>query len=122
MEAQYETPHGPMKCYANCLVFRLEGDGISKSAAKEIMSYAYKHYGKRKFVFISNREFASNIDPNAYTVINPKLMVGLAIVSAEDAVRQEAFNEQELFEGAFSYFKTIEEAIDWANRVVKLQG
>ncbi|MDX1463581.1 MAG: thymidylate synthase [Marinirhabdus sp.] len=119
MEALYETPHGPMKCYANCLVFRLVGDGISQKAAKEIMSYAYKHYGKRKFVFISNREFASNIDPKAYVAINPKLMVGLAIVSAEDAVREEAMNEQELFDGSFSYFKTIEEAIDWANTVVE---
>ena len=120
MEALYKTPHGPMECYANYLVFRLEGDGISGKAAKEILAYAYDHYGTRKFVFIANREFASTIDPKAYTAINPDKMVGLAIVSAEDTVRQEAIQEQELFEGAFSYFKTVEEAIDWANTVVQV--
>tara|TARA_R110002072_G_scaffold14272_1_gene59297 strand:+ start:58034 stop:58402 length:369 start_codon:yes stop_codon:yes gene_type:complete len=121
MEAVYETPHGPMKCYPNYLVFKLKGDGISEPAAHEIMSYAYRHYDRRKFVFISNREFASNIDPKAYTAINPKVMVGLAIVSQEDEVRQEATSEQQLFEGSFSYFKTVDEAKDWANTVVKIE-
>ncbi len=46
-------------------------------------------------------------------------MVGLAIVSESDAVKQEAYNEQELFKGSFSYFKTIAEAEDWANTVMR---
>ena len=119
MKTTYKTPHGPMDCYSNYLVFRLEGDGISEISAKEIMQYAYNHYERNPFVFISNREFASNIDPKAYNAIDPKLMIGLAIVSAEEAVKQEAFNEQKLFEGSFSYFKTVEEAMGWADTVVK---
>ena len=119
MKTSYQTPHGPMTCFANYLVFKLTGTGIDAKAAKEIMQYAYDHYQKSPFVFISNREFASNIDPKAYDAINPKLMVGLAIVSEEEAVKQEATNEQELFKGSFSYFKTVEEAKDWANTVVK---
>ncbi|WP_432412722.1 thymidylate synthase [Rasiella sp. SM2506] len=119
MKATYQTPHGPMDCFKNCLIFKLVGTGISAIAAKEIMQYAYDHYGNNKFVFISNREFASNIDPKAYDAINPKLMVGLAIVSQEEAVKQEAIQEQQLYLGSFSYFKTVEEAKDWATTVVK---
>lgn len=118
MKTTYQTPHGPMDCFKDYLVFKLVGDGISAIAAKEIMQYAYDHFGKNPFVFISNREFASNISPKAYDAINPKLMVGLAIVSEEEAVKQEATNEQELFQGSFSYFRTVEEAKDWATTVV----
>lgn len=118
MEATYDTTHGIMECYKNCLVFYLDDSGISEESAVTIMSYAYKHYKDRPFVFISNRKFASNIDPKAYNAIDPKRMVGLAIVSEEEAVKKEATNEQELFEGSFSYFKTVQEAKDWADTVI----
>jgi hypothetical protein len=119
MEKTYTTPHGKMECFENYLVFYLSSNGISGSAAKEILSYANNHYGKRKYVFISNRNFASPIEPEAYKAINPKYMVGLAIVSESDAVKKEAYNEQELYSGSFSFFSTVKEAINWANTVVK---
>lgn len=119
MEAAYDTTHGIMKCYENCLVFRLTDNGISEASAKKIMSFAYKHYDRRPFVFISNREFASNIDPKAYRAIDPKKMVGLAIVSESEEVKQEATNEMDLFNGSFSYFTTVDEARKWADTVVK---
>ena len=119
MEAAYDTTHGIMKCYENCLVFYLSDDGISESSAKKIMGFAYKHYDRRPFVFISNREFASNIDPKAYKTIDAKRMVGLAIVSENEMVKQEATNEMDLYKGSFSYFTTVEEAREWSNTVVK---
>lgn len=119
MKKSYDTPHGLMECYENYLVFHLSSDGITGEAAKEILSFASDHFGNKKYVFISSRQFASPISPDAYRAINPKYMVGLAIVSESDAVKQEAYNEQELFKGAFSYFKTVAEAEDWANTVVQ---
>lgn len=119
MEKLYETPHGSMECHDNYLIFRLSSNGITGKSAKEIMAYAYRHYGKRKFVFISNRPFASPIETTAYKAVNPKFMVGLAIVSEDEGVREEAMREQELFKGSFSYFKTINEAEGWANTVVR---
>ena len=35
-----------------------------------------------------------------------------------NAVKNEAIEEQGLFEGAFSYFQSIEEASDWAKTVI----
>jgi len=119
MKTSYTTPHGEMECFENYLIFRLSSNGITGKSAKEIMKYAYDHYDGKKFVFISSREFASNIEPKAYRAINPKYMVGLAIVSEIDAVKEEAVKEQQLFEGSFSFFKTEEEAANWADTVVK---
>ena len=119
MEATYNTTHGIMECYKNCLVFHLTDDGITAESAKKIMGYAYTHYEKRPFVFISNRKFASNIHPEAYDAINPKLIIGLAIVSEDEAVKEEATNEMDLFEGSFSFFATLEAAIGWADTVVR---
>ncbi len=119
IENTYNTPHGIMECHENYLVFYLASDGLSREDSKEVLSYAAKHYGDRKYVFIANRKFASNISPEAYKAIDQKQMVGLAIVSEEEAVKQEAYNEQNLYSGSFSYFKTISEAESWANTVVK---
>ncbi len=119
MKKTYNTPHGPMDCYENYLIFHLSSDGITGEASKEILSFARDHYGNQKYVFIASRKFPSPISPDAYKAINPNYMVGLAIVSESDTVKEEAYNEQELFNGAFSYFKTIAEAEDWANTVVR---
>jgi len=119
MEKSYNTPHGLMECHENYLVFHLASDGITEKAAKEILSFAVDHYRQKKYVFIASRKFPSPISPAAYKAINPKYMVGLAIVSDSDAVKDEAYNEQGLFTGAFSYFRTVAEAEDWANTVVR---
>jgi len=119
MNRTYNTPHGIMECYENYLVFHLASNGITGDTAKEILSFAGEHYDTKKYVFIASREFPSPISPAAYKAINPKYMVGLAIVSENDAVKQEAYNEQGLYKGAFSYFKTVAEAADWAATVVR---
>jgi hypothetical protein len=119
MKKTYDTPYGQMDCDENYLVFYLASHGITSFAAKEILSFAADHYGNRPYVFIASRDFASPISPDAYKTINPKIMVGLAIVSESEAVKQEAYNEQELYGGSFSYFKTVEEAKDWAKTVIR---
>lgn len=121
MKTSYITPHGEMDCYENYLIFRLSSNGISGKSARVIMKYAYDHYNGNKFVFISNRKFASNIEPEAYKAVNPKYMVGIAIVSENLDVKVKALTEQELYRGSFSFFTSEDEAADWANTVVRNQ-
>jgi len=122
MTTTYNTPFGKMDCYENYLIFSLAKTGVNKDSAKQIMKYAYDHYQKRKFVFISNRKFVSGVKPEAYKAINSKYTLGFAIVSNDINVKQEALNEQLFFEGSFSFFTTEAEAIDWANTVVKSEN
>lgn len=117
LEHTYNTPYGSMECYERYLIFRFEGTKIDSQTSIDILKYAYNHYGKRKFVFIGNRPFASDIDPKAYKAVNHKLMIGLAIVSQTAEVKQEAINEQPLYKGSFSFFNTVDEAVDWAQTV-----
>lgn len=108
-----------MECYENYLVFFASGTAISVDAAKEILALASDYYRERPYVFIANRTLPSDIDPAAYKAINFKLMVGLAIVLENEEVRDEAMVEMDMYNGSFSYFKTVDEAIEWAKTVIK---
>ena len=119
MKQQYTTPYGVMECYDHYLIFHRSSNRITVPAAKEIVKYAERHFGKKKYVFISKRSSASVVDPKAYKAINRSLMIGLAIVSESNAVKQQAYVEQKLYDGSFCYFKTINEAVDWAKTMVK---
>ncbi|MGJ8666972.1 MAG: thymidylate synthase [Patiriisocius sp.] len=114
-----KTNNFTIECYDSYLVFTLKSKEITTDLAKEILGFADNHYKKRPYVFISNRAFSSNVDPNVYKEINTKVLVGIAIVSEDQEVRKETMREQQLFEGSFSFFKTVEDAIDWAKTVVK---
>ncbi|GEQ85473.1 hypothetical protein ULMS_09810 [Patiriisocius marinistellae] len=115
----YKMDHGIMECFDVYLVYTLQGSEISAKIASEILRCADTHYQNKPYVFISNRAFSSDVDPKAYKEVNPKTMVGLAIVSEDASVKQEAVSEQHLYEGAFSFFKTVEQAIGWARTVIR---
>lgn len=115
----YKTDYGTMECYHNYLVFNLTSVVITSVIAKEILVFANNYYGQKPYVFISNRAFSSDIDPKAYESIDHEVMVGIAIVSEMIAVKNDAVQEQLLYKGAFSFFKTVEQAVGWAKTVVK---
>ncbi len=114
-----KTADFTMECFDSYVVFTLISKEITTQLAKEVLGFADNHYKKRPYVFISNRAFASNVDPDTYKEINTDILLGIAIVSEDQDVRKEAVVEQQLFEGSFGFFKTLEAAIDWAKTVVK---
>ncbi|OAB75985.1 hypothetical protein [Cochleicola gelatinilyticus] len=119
MEKKYITPYGILECFRKHVIFHLRSVDVNESLGEYIFDILNLHYNEAPYVFISKRDFVSKVDPNAYRFINPKHMVGLAIVSQEEQVRELAFAEMDLFSGAFSFFKTIEEAVDWASTVIR---
>ncbi len=118
MENKYEISTGTLECYSNYVIFHFNAPVYEREQAKELTQVLDLHYKGRKCVVISNREMAKNVNPEVYKSIKSKTIVGIAIVSNNEAVRSEAYNEQELFRGAFSYFQSIEEAKGWADTVV----
>lgn len=118
MEEKYELKTGILECYPAYAIFYFEGPHYDVAEAKEFVKVLDKHYKGRKCVVISNREMAKKVNPQVYQKAKSKSVVGIAIVSNNDTVKIEAYNEQSLFEGAFSYFETIDEATNWANTVV----
>ena len=118
MEEQYEISTGTLQCYSNYVIFNFDAGVYEQAQAKEFIKAVDSHYKGRKCVVLANREMAEKVNPQVYKDIKSKSIVGIAIVSNNELVKSEAYNEQELFKGSFSYFKTLEEASDWANTVV----
>lgn len=119
IEQKYETPYGDLQCYECYVVFHLKTTEVTVELAKHVLRLSNDHYKGRKYVFISEREFASNVDPEAYKFVNPRQMIGHAIVSKDADVKAEAVSEMELFKGAVSFFPSVKEAASWAETVVR---
>ncbi|CAM3311930.1 hypothetical protein [Aequorivita lipolytica] len=118
MERKYELSTGILECYPLYAIFHFNAPFYDRDEAKEFVQTIDTHYKNRKCVVISNREMAKNVNPEVYNSVKSKCVIGIAIVSNSEIVKKEAYNEQGLFEGAFSYFGTIEEAEDWAKTVI----
>ena len=41
-------------------------------------------------------------------------MVGIAIVTSKENASEDLIKEQEMYKGSFTFFKSLEEAKDWA--------
>ena len=68
---------------------------------------------------ISDRKNSYKVDSAAYKFINPKKIVGIALVSSNEKVKMDAEEKQQLYDGSFGFFTTVEEAVDWAKTVIK---
>ncbi|WP_203295545.1 hypothetical protein [Luteirhabdus pelagi] len=119
IEQKYATPYGDLECYECYVVFHLKTTEVTVELAKHVLGLSNDHYKGRKYVFISEREFASNVDPEAYKFVNPRQMIGHAIVSEDANVKAEAVSEMELFKGTVSFFPSVKEAANWAETVVR---
>lgn len=116
VEEKLEFPFGIAYCNQHYVYFeRAQGFNLSANDAKILLDDIYVHFGKRKFVFISHRKSATTIDLNSYKHINQRQIMGIAIVSDDQNLEMELLKEQSLFEGPFALFKTLEQAIAWAD-------
>ncbi len=118
MEKKYEISTGTVECYPTYVVFDFNARVYEQEQAQELIKAIDSHYKGRKCVVVANREMADIVNPEVYKDIKSRSIVGIAIVSNNEAVKAEAYKEQELFGGAFSYFKTIKEASGWADTVI----
>lgn len=95
------------------LVMR-EGSAVTIETASEITSYLEEYYKGRNFIFITHRKHPHDIDLNVYKGRILKNMIGFAIVSKNPEEVKRAMQEQPLWNEAFTFFKDLEEAENWA--------
>lgn len=118
MEKKYKISTGTLECYPTYVLFNFDSGVYGQEQAKEFTNVVDSHYKGRKCVVVANREMAKKVNLEVYKDLKSKSIVGIAIVSNNEAVKAEAYKEQELFRGAFSYFQTIQEAAGWAETVI----
>ncbi len=91
-----------------------EGTSVTVENAAEITDHLENHYNGQKFIFISDRKYDHEIDLNVYKGKILKNMIGYAIVSDKPEEVKRAYVEQPLWDEAFTFFKKLEDAEDWA--------
>lgn len=107
---------GKMYCYDNYVVSELHSDIVVNSEiATRILTDINEYYRNNKIVFISNREFGHAVEPLVYKLVNPKVIVGIAIIGTSKEQKLQAANEQSLYNGSFGYFNNIASAVEWAS-------
>ena len=93
---------------------------VNTEVAKSILNAIKAHFGKNKVVYISNRELGHDVDLSVYKLIDPKKMVGIAIVSSQrEELIVSATMEQAHYKGSFGVFNTLESATSWAKSFIE---
>ncbi|WP_407139734.1 hypothetical protein [Aquimarina sp. 2-A2] len=87
--------------------------------SKQLLADIAKHYGRKKYVFISQRNYEIDVEEGAYRLVDPKRMLGFAFVSNNKQTLEEAKKEQGWFDNSYGYFSSVDEAIAWAETIVK---
>ncbi|MGJ8683593.1 MAG: thymidylate synthase [Nonlabens sp.] len=110
---QYEF--GNLYCFDNYVIGIInDGINVNSEIARQILKDLNAHFHSKPYVYISNRAFAHDIDLDVYKLVNPKKLIGIAIVSPHENEIERAVEEQSLYSGSFGLFKNIESAVAWA--------
>ena len=112
---------GSLELYDNYVIGKIiPGSYINQDAAKKLLQAIKDHYGKRGIVYISQREFSVDLDLSIYKLVDPKRIVGVAIVSSKkEEIVLTASQEQALYAGSFGLFSNLDSAISWAKSFVQ---
>lgn len=111
---------GTIFYYPNFVVGKINLEYLVDTAtAARILKDIDRFYHNQKVVYISNREIDHSVDLSIYKLVNPKKLIGIAIVSKERSKAAQAAEEQKLYNGSFGFFKTMSSAIAWAQLLVE---
>jgi len=116
---QYEF--GNLYCYDHYAVSIInDGITVGTKVAKTLLNDLHNYFTSQPFVYIANRVFSHQIDLSVYKLINPKKLIGIAVVSISEQEIERAVEEQSLYNGSFGLFKNVDSAIAWANTFHKI--
>jgi hypothetical protein len=107
---------GQLEYYSCYVIGKIDPDVIvDNKVAKELLDSSRKYFGKRKYVYISDREFGHKVDLSVYKYVDAKRVVGIAIVSSHrEEMLVSAGQEQAAYSGSFGVFSTLDSAVSWA--------
>ncbi|MEW7290082.1 hypothetical protein [Aquimarina sp. 2304DJ70-9] len=91
-----------------------DGSAVTIETAGEITKHLEDYYNGKNFIFITHRKFPHDIDLNVYKEKILKNMIGFAIVSSNPDEIKRALQEQPLWNEAFTFFTSLDEAENWA--------
>ncbi len=114
-----------LEFYNNYVVSVVKEDIIfSHSHFSTIAENCNDFYNGKKFAYISNRKNNFNVDPTVYVKLEEirKNLIGIAIVSDNVSSLKMAAFERNFSKAEFTIFLELDNAIEWANDLIKKVG
>ena len=118
LELQFTT----LEFYNNYVISRVHEDLVfSNEHVQELKKVCTEYFKDNKFVYISKRDNNYNVDPNIYRELEivRKNLIGVAIVSDRPSSLNIANFERAFAKVSFEIFLTLDEALDWAEDILK---
>ena len=95
------------------VVTYLNAKTLAKETLDEVRKILSEYYSGRDFVLINHRIHKMQVEPTFYKSALTN-MKAVAIVAEDDDVREHLYLEQKNYEKSFAFFKSLEDAKDWA--------
>ena len=119
---KYDLEVGAFYFYENFMVSEVkDGVAFTYDNAQEMLELAKMYYGKlTPFVYISNRINSYSFNPTAHfktTAMFPNLK-GYAVVVYDNMNKEIAQMEQSYFSTPVNIFNTLEDAINWVEKLI----
>ncbi|RKS52925.1 hypothetical protein BC962_1169 [Gillisia mitskevichiae] len=114
-----------LEFYNNYAVSVVKEDTVfSQSQFMTIAEACSDFYNGKKFVYISSRKNNYNVNPTVYVKLEEirKNLIGIAIVSDKVASLKMAEFERNFSKAEFKIFLELDEAVEWANDLIKKVG
>jgi hypothetical protein len=122
MEDELKFDFCTMYIYNNYMVVVMnEGVNITPIHNKTLLNIVDTYYSKKKFVYITHRLHSYSVDPAIYFETSKiENLAGFAVVSKDYKAKSNAEIEKLFFNKPFEVFNTLEEAVSWANSILKV--
>ncbi len=114
-----------LEFYSNYVVSVVKEDTVfSHSQFMAIAEKCNDFFDGKKFVYISSRKNNYNVNPTVYVKLEEirKNLIGIAIVSDKVSSLKMAEFERNFSKAEFKIFLELDEAIEWANDLIKKVG
>lgn len=97
-----------------------EGVNLTPKYNKTLIKINEKYYASQPFVYITNRINSYSVDPKIYHETSKiKTLKGIAVVSKNYHAKINAQIEKIFFHKPFEIFTELEDAVKWADKVIK---
>ncbi|WP_369995220.1 hypothetical protein [Winogradskyella sp.] len=102
------------------IVVMKEGVDIKPKHNDVLVEITNTYFSDKPFVYITHRVNSYSVDPKVYHETSKiKNLKGFAVVSSNYQAKFNAQIEQMFFKEPFEIFTKLEDAIDWAKKLVK---
>ncbi len=121
MEDELKFDFCDMQIYDHYMITIMkEGVTITPEHNKVLLNIVDTYYSHKQFVYITHRLHSYSVNPAIYFETSKiQNLAGFAVVSKDFKAKSNAEIEKLFLNKPFEVFNTIEEAISWANSILK---